>query len=101
MNEKVSDLLGQKFIAKNGNVFSVDKEAEQAITPSRCVEVIEQLQEYIADSPALHTLAREVEVPDRHTIRTLIEEMEIAVNKGVTPAQLGFWISELVSVGSS
>lgn len=101
MNEKVSDLLGQKFIANGDNVFVRDNDSEQPVTLSRCVEIIEELQKFIAESPALQTLAREVEVPDRHTIRTLIEEMEIAVNKGVTPAQLGFWISELASVGSS
>lgn len=101
MNEKVSGLLQLKFTVNNNKVFVFDGSSTQQSNASDCVEAIEVLQEFIKESPALQTLAREVEVPDRHTIRTLIEEMELAVNSGVTPAQLGFWISELSSVGSN
>ena len=100
MNDNVAKLVGIEFQATDEHVYITDGDSETVISPARCVEAINELQNYITKSPALHTLAREVEVPDRHVIRTIIEEMEHSVNEGVTPAQLGFWISELSSVGS-
>lgn len=98
MDDKVSEIIALHFSADSENVYIGEGDDKSKVSPMFCVESINCLKNFVVDSPALDTLAREVEVPDRHTTRTIIEEMQIAVNEGVTPAQLGFWISELASI---
>ncbi len=100
MSKNVSDLVKEVYRVEGGMVFAEKSGVPESLDATDCVERLDAYQSFIVDSPALHTLSREVEVPDRHTIRTIIEEMEACVSTGVSPVQLGFWVAELSRVSS-
>ena len=98
MSKRITDLVKESYRVENNSLVAEGEGFPTVLSAEDCRERLDTYQQFILKSPALGTLSREVEVPDRHTVRTIIEEMNECVKTGVSPAQLGFWIAELESV---
>lgn len=92
---KAGDLVKEDYRVVDGELIAEANGIPMMLDAEDCCERLDAYKSFILKSPALGTLSREVEVPDRHTIRMVIEEMEAAVVEGATAAQLGFWVGEL------
>lgn len=98
MPNELGDLVREEYRVVNGGIVAEKDGNFEPIDAQGCCDRLETYKKFVLDSPALGTLSREIEVPDRHALRTIVEEMYKCINSGVSPAQLGFWISELESV---
>jgi hypothetical protein len=92
--------IKEGYELSEGSVVAEIDGVPSELDASDCVDRLNAYKEFITSSPALSTLKREVDVPDRHTIRTLIEEMQEIISSGqnASPAHLGFWVGELLGI---
>lgn len=98
--QRIKHFIKEEYELSEGSVVAEIDGVPSEIDASGCAERLNAYKEFIVSSPALSTLKREVDVPDRHTIRTLIEEMQEIISSGqdASPAHLGFWVGELSGI---